>query len=160
MKAIFPSRGARRDGSERRTRWRALAALWAVLVWVLLTWPPPPSAPDLGDWLLWPLARAADKLGHAALFLMQALLLHRALRAGGRSSGGGAALAAAVALAILYGGVTELRQRGVERRDADAWDFAADSAGALGYAVALRRSDRRRRAPGGEGGLAGRSGGG
>lgn len=164
MRAISTNRRASGSRSGRRPSWAVLASLWAVLVWMLLTWPPPPSAPDLGDWLLWPLARVADKLGHAALFLVQTLLLHRALHAEGRSAGG-RALAAAVALAILYGGVTELRQRGVERREADPWDFAADDAGALGYAVALRRSRLRervaaRRAGGGARGLAGRRGGG
>ena len=164
MRAIFPSRRAPGGRSERRSRWVVLAALWAVLVWLLLTWAPPPSAPDLGDWLLWPLARVGDKLGHAALFLVQTLLVHRAVRAEGRSAGGGRALAAAVALSILYGGATELRQRGVERRDADPWDFAADAAGALGYAVTRRRSGPRQGAAGGASGgahgLAGRRRGG
>ena len=165
VRAISRDRRAPGRRGGRRASWVVLATLWAVLVWILLTWPPPPSAPDLGDWLLWPLALVADKLGHAALFLVQTLLLHRALRAEGRPAAGGRALTAAVALALLYGGGTELRQRGVERRDADPWDFAADAAGALGYAVALRPSRLRERvaargAGGGAGGLAGRSGGG
>ena len=165
MRAISPDRRASSGRSGRRRSWAALASLWAVVVWILLTWPPPPSAPDLDDWLLGPLARIADKVGHAALFLVQTLLFHRALRAEGRSAAGGRALAAAVALAVLYGGATELRQRGVERREADPWDFAADAAGALGYAVALRRSGLRdgvaeADAGGGARGLAGRRGGG
>jgi VanZ family protein len=165
VSAIPPDRRASGSRSARRRSWAVLASLWAVLVWLVLTWPPPPSAPDLRDWLLWPLALVADKLGHAALFLVQALLLHRALRAEGRPAPGGRALTAAVALALLYGGATELRQRDVEGREADPWDFAADAAGAIGYAVAVRRSGLRERvaARGGDGGargLAGRRGGG
>ena len=56
-----------------RARWAALASVWTVVVWLLLTWPPPPSAPDLGWWLPAWLEAIADKVAHASLFFVQAL---------------------------------------------------------------------------------------
>jgi VanZ family protein len=130
---------------------------------VLLTWPPPPSASELAALLPAPLEHVADKAAHAALFLVQALLLHRALRGGDEPAR--ALLVTAVLLAVLYGGATELRQRGVEGRDPDVWDVVADAVGALAYAAGARLSRARERAAGsGRGarasGLAGGGGGG
>jgi VanZ family protein len=114
---------------------------------VLLTWPLPPAVPALAGRLPALLEPTADKVAHAVLFLVQALLLHRGLRRE-RDAGGGVLLLAVV-LALTYGAATELRQRGVAGRDADAADLAANAAGSLAYASwSLASSRRRQRAAG------------
>jgi VanZ family protein len=111
------------------------------LVWVLLTWPVPPALPELAGRLPAFLQPLADKVAHAGLFLVQALLLHRGLRRG-RDAGG--ALLLAVALSLSYAAATELRQRSVAGRDADAADLAANAVGTLAYAAWSLASSRRR----------------
>ena len=128
-----------------RTRWLLLAGLWALMVWLALTLPPPAAAPDLETLLPWGVDRIVDKVTHAALFLVQTLLLHRAL-GGTQGAGWSRGLVAAVLLATLYGGLTELAQRGVERRDSDPLDLAANTAGALGYVAWVRSATSRARA--------------
>ena len=127
----------------RRAAW-VLAAAWAMAAWLLLTTPPPPPA-ALPPWmpaslLAW--LPSLDKLGHAGLFFVQALLLDRALAAppGGSRRG---ALAWSIALVALLGAATELRQAWVPGRTADVLDLLADLAGGLAYA-ALAALIRRR----------------
>jgi VanZ family protein len=132
------------SGSNPHLAW-VLAALWAVLCWALLTTPPPPPG-ALPSWLPLPAALAlpgVDKLGHGALFLVQALLVHRALLARSRWRGW-RPLAAAVVLAAAWGAATELRQAWVPGREADAFDLLADVAGSSLYAVARAISRRTR----------------
>ena len=124
--------------------WALLAVAWALLIWWLLT-VESVSVPGLATrWL--PeivLPRGADKAAHAALFLVQAFLCARAAepRLGLRG-----ALLVAVAFCLAFGVATELRQRALPTRDADAADLAADTAGALAAAAALPLSRRWSRA--------------
>jgi VanZ family protein len=74
-----------------------------------------------------------DKLGHALLFFVQALLLHRALRPPRGSAG--RALLAAMLFSVLLGGATELVQLGVPGRDGDLADLGADALGAALYGL-------------------------
>ena len=98
---------------------------------------------------------AADKLGHAALFFVQAWLLHRALLA--QRGAGRWALPVVLAAAVAWGAITELAQRWVPGRDADVLDLVADVAGALGWGGLEWLSRRRRRAPGAAPGRTGRA---
>jgi hypothetical protein len=116
------------------------AAAWAALTLVLLATPPPPPS-SLPEWLPVSLAAlpGADKLGHAALFLVQASWLHVALAGAAASTGSAAArrpLLLAVALTVAWGAVTEAIQRWVPGREADLADLVADVAGASLYAAA------------------------
>jgi VanZ family protein len=124
--------------------WGLLALGWAVVIWGLLTTDRLPEAPLVTHLLpevFWPWQ---DKLGHAALFFVQALLLERALR---ERWGMARGLVVAIAVCLLLGATTELRQRSLPHRDADVLDFVADAVGtvaatatlALGLSVARRR---------------------
>jgi VanZ family protein len=119
----------------RRWTWRALAIAWAGVVWLLLTLPPPPGLPSLVSPLPPLLQSVADKAVHAALFLVQTLLLRRALRSAPPAGPGGPSLIAALLLALLFGAVTEIRQRGVPGRDGNLGDLLANGAGGLVYAA-------------------------
>jgi VanZ family protein len=112
--------------------WAFLAAGWTLLVWGLLTTPAPPQVPS--GWLPAAVQPWQDKIGHAGLFFVQAGLVQRALRA---RLGAGRAFVVGAALALLLGGVTEIRQRWVANREADVLDFAADAGGALLYGALL-----------------------
>lgn len=102
--------------------WRgALFAALLASTWLLLA----PGQPAAGDALPY-----GDKLGHAALFGVLAVLA----RLGYRSHPPWGAFAALV----LYGAAIEWAQRGVPGRSADALDLAADALGAA-VAFALRR---------------------
>jgi VanZ family protein len=111
-----------------------LAAAWALLVWALLTASEVPGMSIVSTLIPPALQPWQDKVGHAALFLVQALLLERAAvgRLGARR-----ALLLAVGCCLALGLATELRQRGLPGRDADAADFGADVGGAVIYAGAL-----------------------
>jgi VanZ family protein len=134
----------------RRSRavWTLAAAAWALLVWWLLTFRLPAALPVAVDWLPTTLLPWQDKLAHAGLFFVQALLVERA--AVERLLPGRAFLLA-IAVCAALGAATELRQRHVAGRDADAGDFAADVIGALAAAVtrSLRARGGMRRLGGG-----------
>lgn len=131
-----------RAGSRAGTAAWALAAVaWALFVWWLLTFEPPAEAPLAVDWLPAVFLSWTDKLAHAALFFVQALLVERATV---ERCGGGRALLLAFAVCLLLGAATELRQRSVPHRDADAADFGANVAGTVAAAAALPLSRRRR----------------
>ena len=142
------------EGGDRARRARRTAglawiatALWAGLTWLLLTLPPPP-AQELPGWAQLPFLAglpAIDKLGHAALFLVLALLLDRALAGSGRRSRR-ESLTWTLAAVAVWGAATELRQAFVPGRTAEGLDLLADVAGALAYAAAawLSRGWRRR----------------
>ena len=103
---------------------------------MLLATPPPPGLPALLP-ALPPLLRPfPDKLGHAALFLVQALLLHRALSpARGARRVEARALAATALVTVAFGGLTEVAQLVVPGRDADLVDLLADGLGVAGYVL-------------------------
>ena len=133
---------------------RLQAALWAVLVAVLL-WLPGSDGPSpwtLFDWLaahaelLEALAEAGgDKVVHGALFAVQAWLLCRC-RAPAAGSSAGSTVgwgAACFALAAGYGALTEAGQLLVAGRDAGLPDTLANAAGAaLGVAAHARWGSR------------------
>lgn len=113
--------------SGARRLWWAAALGWAGLIAVLLLLPPGPGSSGWFDFA------GADKLLHAGSFLLLALLLERATRS----------TPAALALASLYGAVTELLQLGAPGRSADLFDWLADTGGAalaLAAVSFLRRS--------------------
>ncbi len=129
-------------GRNRSIIWALLATAWALFSWWLLTFERLPTPPSVADWfpavlLSW------DKAGHAALFLVQALLCALAAE---RRFGLRGALLFAVAFCLAFGAASELRQRAMPTRDADAADLAADGAGALAAAAALPLSRRWSRA--------------
>jgi VanZ family protein len=132
----------------RRSVWTLLALVWAAVVWLLLTLPAPPSLPSLLAPLPPLLQAMADKATHAALFLVQALLAHRALQpnGGGDRRHARTSLAVALALTLAYGLATELRQASVPGRDPSAGDLAADGGGGIAYAALLAASGRWRAA--------------
>jgi VanZ family protein len=124
--------------------WALLALGWAALVWGLLTTDRLPEAQFVTHMLpeaFWPWQ---DKLGHAALFCVQMLLLERAVRERWATT---RRVLGAVALCLLLGAATELRQRSLPHRDADVLDFVADAVGTFGAtaALALGESVARRR---------------
>jgi VanZ family protein len=119
----------------RRSAWSGLAIAWAGLVWVLLTLPPPPGLPSLMSPLPPLLHALADKATHAVLFLVQTLLLHRALRTVPRAGLAAPSLVTALLLALAFGALTEMRQLEVPGRDGSLGDLLADGAGGLAYAA-------------------------
>jgi VanZ family protein len=128
------------------TVWALLALAWALLVWGLLTAPDVPPAPLVDAMMPAILLPWEDKLAHAAVFFVQALL---ATRAASDRLGGTRAALAAVALCAAMGLATEWRQRALPGREADAADFAADLVGGVGAAglAAMVRRRASRRAP-------------
>lgn len=104
--------------------WKSLAGLWALVILVLTLMPG-------SDVPAWPWAEAVhfDKIVHAGLFGIQAILLGLALMSKVRVR---AAFLVALLVAIAYGGVIELLQGAMGMgRSADALDLIADGAGAL-----------------------------
>ncbi len=107
-----------------------LALGWmAVLFWLS-------SQPSIDAPLLFP---GQDKLFHALVYGLLACLLLGTLRAGRRGYSLRQAWLAA-GLASLYGITDELHQAFVPGRSADAWDWAADTGGALLAAWLLARA--------------------
>ncbi|HEU4523422.1 MAG TPA: VanZ family protein, partial [Gemmatimonadales bacterium] len=115
------------EGRPDSARSSIAALLWALAAGVLLL---VPSGALPGVWVPGILERVADKAGHAALFLVGALAVHRALRARPRVRG---PLAWAAAAVILYGGGLEVAQA-LTGRDPSAADWLADAVGAGIYA--------------------------
>ena len=118
--------------------WALLAFAWAALVWWLLTAEALAAPPLVVDWVPPAIRAWPDKVGHAALFLVQAWLVARAAR---ERLGVPRALLLALSLCVALGAATELRQRRVPGRDADVVDLGADLVGA---GAALPFSRRRR----------------
>ena len=104
---------------------------WAALLFVASATTFPPGLP------LGPVEHLphADKVLHAGLYAVLALLLRRALRDEQRWAGWQAALGA-LALASLYGVTDEFHQWFTPGRTMDFWDWTADT---LGAAVVLLR---------------------
>lgn len=118
--------------------WKNLAVLWALVILVLTLMPG-------SDVPAWPWAEAIhfDKLVHAGLFGVQAILLGLALMSMVNVR---TAFLVALIVAIAYGGIIELLQGEMRMgRDADIFDLFADAVGA-GIAYALLRMRHRTRA--------------
>jgi VanZ family protein len=123
-----------------RSTWAVLAVAWSALVWASLALPPPAGLPSLTALPEW-LQPLSDKIGHALLFGVQALLLHRSLRPPapfGEAVGPRRPLLAALVIALTYGAITEIYQLFVPGRDGSVADLVADGAGALAYGVLTR----------------------
>jgi VanZ family protein len=80
-----------------------------------------------------------DKLAHAGLYGGFALLAMRAFRHAGGAEGARYAWVLGVVAAALYGLSDELHQVFVPNRHADAWDWLADTSGALVAALSWTR---------------------
>lgn len=125
-------------------RARIAAALWGGFLFLLTSWPNPPSIPAGG----FPL----DKVTHFVLYGVEAFLLFRAV---GPLSGAGPALARVVAITgtmALWGMLDEVHQAWIPGRMMDSGDLYADvaggAAGALLASISARSSGRRPRRPG------------
>ena len=123
----------------RRRLLGALALGWAGLIfWESSQARPFPFLP--------PEILSHDKLLHVAAYAVLAGLVSGALASSRLGALGRAAVVAAL-LASAYGAIDEWHQAHVPGRDADPWDWAADTIGALAGAAAtaviLRRRDQR-----------------
>lgn len=115
-----------------RGRW-AWVLGWAMFIEVLLLWPSPPEVPQLLRSI------GFDKIVHAGLFAVQAVLGAWALEERGRPAW--PALAGAIAFAAL----TEVQQHLMPSRAMELGDFLADAAGAaLGLALFATLAPMRR----------------
>ena len=124
---------------------RVAAALWGGFLFVLTSWPNPPS-PEAGGLPL-------DKLTHFTLYAVEAFLLYRAVRWEGRGGFAWTRVLTIVGILALWGALDEAHQEWIPGRRMDADDLAADVAGAvsggmLAGASAGRISGRRSRAEG------------
>ena len=98
--------------------WLAVGA-WMALTVILSTFPVDEIQPSVPD---------ADKLGHAAVYGVLALLCARAWHRHGSSQA--AAMERAMALVLVFGALMEFVQ-GFVGRDPSLGDWLADGAGAL-----------------------------
>ncbi|MDP1890796.1 MAG: VanZ family protein [Gemmatimonadaceae bacterium] len=115
-----------------RGRWTWVLG-WAVIIELLLLWPSPPEVPRLLRGI------GFDKIVHAALFAVQAMLGAWALAGSRRPTW--PALAGAIAFAAL----TELQQLLIPGRAMELGDFLADAAGAaVGLALFAALAPTRR----------------
>lgn len=111
-----------------------MAALWAVLLFTLTSWPKPPSVPILSA------IPNFDKLVHFGLYSVEAFFLYQAVAWAGRP---GFSLSFARVLAItgvmlLWGTVDEIHQYWIPGRSTEVADAAADTTG--GFVGALAAS--------------------
>jgi VanZ family protein len=98
-------------------------SLWALFILLLGGLPSPPQ-PEFARFEL------SDKLAHAFLFGIFAVLVHRALGQSSRLSAQARVLAA-IGITMLYGAADEVRQLYVPNRHGDVWDWVADTIGAM-----------------------------
>ena len=112
-----------------RRRLDVLAAVSCTLVVGLFLFLPGDSIDGLDGGLPWPFPVPADKAGHGVLFWIETHFLYRALRwrAG--------ALPVAVAMSLVYAGLSEVVQLAIPMRSADALDVVADACGIAAYAA-------------------------
>ncbi|HEV8232360.1 MAG TPA: VanZ family protein [Thermoanaerobaculia bacterium] len=117
-------------------RARIEAALWGGLLFLLTSWPNPPSIRADG----FPL----DKLTHFLLYAVQALLLYRAVAWNGRARRTLSRVLAIVGTMALWGMLDETHQEWIPGRQMDSGDLFADvsgaAVGALVAGIAGRRS--------------------
>ncbi|MEK6608897.1 MAG: VanZ family protein [Myxococcota bacterium] len=117
------------DVESRRWRWLP-PILWALgLFWFVtrpVVMPLPWQFPGM------------DKIAHALLYAPFGALMRRSIDDRvGPAGPGGQALAIVAIVAVTHGGIVEWRQSHVPGRSAEAWDVAADLAGALAGAWLL-----------------------
>lgn len=116
----------------RRRRWAEVAA-WAVLIESLILWPSPPDVRS-------PFGSVGlDKILHATMFGVLAVLAARALRDDGQPWW------LALVGTSAFGAFTELQQYFIPTRSTEVGDFLADTAGAaIGLALFAALAPRRR----------------
>lgn len=113
-----------------------LALLWApviacaALIWFLSSRPSVPAAEIIE-------LAYADKIAHGCAYALLAALLFRSLRFTFAMEVSLWLVAAAVAIATVYGIVNEINQLFIPGRTADPWDVFADVVGAAMAASAL-----------------------
>ena len=95
------------------------AVAYALIITVLSSIP----GHDLPDLSLW----SMDKLIHLIIYMIFAILIHRALRI--ELSRFGYALVLTLIIGICYGGLDELYQNLIPGRDSSLYDWYADAAG-------------------------------
>ena len=121
----------------RRKRARIAAALWGGFLFVLTSWPNPPSIPTGG----FPL----DKVTHFFLYAVEAFLLYRAIGWSGRSELALSRIVAITGTMALWGMLDETHQAWIPGRTMDSGDLYADIAGAVAgatLAASLSRQPR------------------
>ncbi len=115
-----------------RLRWLPAAA-WALFIEALIVWPHPPSLPRAWN------VPGIDKVVHAVLFGVMALLAVRAMATRGR------AWFVVFVGTAAFGAFTEGQQYFIPSRSMELGDFLADTAGAaiaLALFVTLARTRR------------------
>lgn len=118
---------ARPAAAGRLRRWLP-AGLWAAAMLVATSWPNP-DVPHV--------VNNGDKLVHAALYAILALLVAHAVPGAARRVVGAVAILAGLS---VFGAADEWHQRFIPGRSASVDDWVADSAGAvLGLAAARAR---------------------
>ena len=111
------------------------AIAWCLLIFWLSSMSNPPQ-------ILPPFA-LQDKLLHGIEYGILAILLHRGLRRKGPAGSPSFYFALALGMASVYAASDETHQLFVPGRQADVWDWAADTVGAyLALWVCTRRSFR------------------
>ncbi|HSE64249.1 MAG TPA: VanZ family protein [Thermoanaerobaculia bacterium] len=119
-------------------RARIGAALWGGFLFLVTSWPNPPTV-EAGGFPL-------DKLTHFLLYAVEAVLLHRAIRWRGRSGVAMSRVMAIVGTMAVWGMLDETHQEWIPGRRMDTGDLVADIAGAavgavLGEAIARKRAE-------------------
>lgn len=109
-------------------RARIAAALWGGFLFLLTSWPNPPSISAGG----FPL----DKLTHFLLYAVEAFLLDRAIAWKGSRPHTGARALVVVGVLAVCGMVDEVHQEWIPRRKMDAADLFADVGGAASGSLA------------------------
>jgi VanZ family protein len=120
-------------------RARIAAALWGGFLFLLTSWPNPPTVAAGG----FPL----DKLTHFLLYAVEAFLLSRAIAWPGRRGFDASRIVAVIGTMALWGALDEAHQEWIPGRMMDSADLAADVAGAtVGalLAAAMWRKDEGR----------------
>ncbi len=123
-------------------RARIAAALWGGFLFLLTSWPNPPTVPAGG----FPL----DKLTHFFLYAVEAFLLSRAIAWPGKRGFAGSRFLAIVLTMALWGVVDEVHQEWIPGRMMDAADLAADVFGATVGSLAAAATERKQRPESGQ----------
>jgi len=119
-----------------KRRARIAAALWGGFLFLITSWPNPPSVPAGGLPL--------DKVTHFLLYAVEAFLLYRAIAWKGRPGFAWSRILILVGTMALWGALDEAHQEWIPGRMMDSGDLAADVVGAaVGalFAAAMARKD-------------------
>jgi VanZ family protein len=120
----------------RRSRIGAIA--WGILLFTFTSWPSPPRLPLVAG------IPDSDKVGHFALYAVEAWLLYRSVRWPGKPRFSPARALAIVGAMAIWGVADELHQKWIPGRSMEGGDVAADVAGAAAGALAASGVSRKR----------------